>query len=262
MTTVADFGEYTDVDGQLSLSGLGTIANVQYDVSWKRNANKVPRSGARSQKNIPGYLEVTTKLKAILIHDNAAALLGSSLNATPITGAAETLLATSHVLDATDWYEDMTDDTIAAASRIRYTLQTKAATVGGTITIIGEDASGNPLEEIITVPATMAINDTLTSTKLFKKVYGHTIRGVDTADDLGTFLVASITGASSYSVGDPLVFDLVGTVTKGSESIQITQPDCWMASGGFAWTDGGKPMDIDVDVQMYDPDLLDVDVIG
>lgn len=261
MTTVADFGEFTDVDGVLTIDDV-PIANVQYDVSWKRNVNKVPRSGARSQKNIPGYLEVTTKLKAILIHDNAAALVGASLNDTPITGAAETLLAASNVLDASDFYEDMTDDTIASPSRIRYTLQTKAVTVGGTITIIGEDASGNPLEEILTVPATMAINDTLTSKKLFKKVYGHTIRGVDSADDLGTFMVASITGASSFTVGDPLVFDLVGIVTKGSESIQVTQPDCWMAGGQFAWTEGGEPMDIDVDVYMYDPDLFEYDVIG
>lgn len=257
MTTVADFGEFTDVDGQITIGGV-RIANVQYDVKWKRNVNKIPRSGSRSQKNIPGYLEVTTKLKSILIHSNAAALVGASLSDTPLTGAAETL-KTGVALDA-DGYTATSDPTIASPSRIRATVATSAITTGGTLVIDGEDNAGNPLQETLEI-GTIGVGEYVTGTKLFKEVFGVIVHGIRSTGG-GTLTIASVAGASAYTVGDPLVFDLVGIVTKGSKSIQITQPDCWMSSGEFAWSEGGKPMEINVEIQMYDPELFEYDIIG
>lgn len=259
MTTVGDFGEYTGIHGTVTVAGA-SIADVFYDLKWKRATVSHGRSGKYSDTNYPGKLTVETKLKKMLIYADAAVVLGYSLTDTPITGTAETLLATSHVLDASDNYEDMTDDTIATLSRIRYTLQTKAITAGGTITIIGEDNDGNAISEIIEVADTASIGDTWTTTKLFKKVYGHTIRAIDSADDLGTFAVASIAGSASYAVGDPKVFDLVGTLTQGSTTIVFTQPDCWFTEGGIAWEDAGKVIDVELPVAMRDPDTLTVAV--
>ncbi|MDD1728679.1 MAG: hypothetical protein LUQ50_06375 [Methanospirillum sp.] len=259
MTTVGDFGEYTGVSGIITLDGVA-LADVQYDVKWKRATVSHSRGGKHSDINIPGKLTVTTKIKKALVYADAAKVLGYSLTDTPIAGTAETLLSASHVLDGTDNYEDMTDDTIASLSRVRYTLATKAITTGGTITVIGEDADGNAISEIITVPAPASIGATWTTTRLFKKVYGHTIRGIDSADDLGTFTVASIAGSATYTVGDPKIFDLVGSIPKGETNIMITQPDCWFSEGGIAWEDAGKVIDVECPVEMRDPDTLNVTV--
>lgn len=258
MTTVADFGEYTGAMGTITVGGVA-LADVQYDVKWKRSTVSHSRGGKHSDLNLPGKLTVTTKIKKALVYADVAKTLGYSLTDTPISGSAETLLAASHVLDGTDNYEDMADDTIATPSRIRYTLATAAIVTGGTITIIGEDADGNAMEELITVEAS-AIGTTWTSTKVFKKVYGHTIRGIDSTGDLGTFAVASIAGSATYTVGDPKIFDLVGTLTKGSTTIVITQPDCWFTEGGIAWEDAGKVVDVECPVEMRDPDTLSISV--
>lgn len=257
MTTVSDWGEYTGVHGTVTVGG-SAIADVFYDIKWKRATVSHGRSGKYSDSNYPGKLTVTTKIKKALVYADAAVVLGYSLNATPITGTAETLLAASHVLDAGDAYEDMTDDTIATASRIRYTLATKAITTGGTITLIGEDNDGNPISETIKVTAPASIGDTWTTTKLFKKLYGHTIRAIDSADDLGTFTVASIAGSAAYTVGDPKVFDLIGTLTQGATTLVFTQPDCWFTEGGIAWEDAGKVIEVECPVEMRDPDTLTV----
>lgn len=258
MTTVPDFGEYTGMYGVVSLDGV-PLADVQYDVKWERATVSHSRGGKHSDINIPGKLTVTTKITKALVYADAAKVIGYSLTDTPITGTAETLLSASHVLDGTDNYEDMTDDTIATLSRIRYTLATKAITTGGTITLIGEDADGNAISEVIEVAAS-PIGTTWTTTKLFKKLYGHTIRAIDSTDDLGTFTVASIAGNSTYTVGDPKIFDLVGSLPKGSTNIVVTQPDCWFKNGGINWEDSGKIIDVEADVEMRDPDTLSVSV--
>lgn len=260
MTTVPDFGEYTGVHGTVTVGGA-SIADVFYDIKWKRATVSHGRSGKYSDTNYPGKLTIETKIKKVLVHDDAPVVLGYSLSDAPITGTAETLLATSHVLDATDNYEDMSDDTIATLSRVRYTLATAAITVGGTITIIGEDNNGEPIEELIKVTAPASIGATWTSTKLFKKVYGHVIRGIDSTSDLGTFTVASIAGNSAYTVGDPKVFDLIGTLAQGANSLVFTQPDCWFSEGGIAWEDAGKMVDVECPVVMRDPDTFLFDIV-
>lgn len=259
MTAVSDWGEYTGIHGTVTIGGVA-LADVFYDLKWKRATVSHGRSGKYSDSNYPGKLTVETKITKALAYADAAKVIGYSLTDTPVTGTAEALLAASHVLDATDNYEDMTDNTIATLSRIRYTLATKAITVGGTITIIGEDASGNAISETIEVAAPASIGDTWTSTKLYKKVHGHTIRAIDSADDLGTFAVASIAGSSSYSVGDPKIFDLIGTLTQGATTIVFTQPDCWFTEGGIAWEDAGKVVEVECPVSMRDPDTLTVAV--
>jgi hypothetical protein len=255
MTTVTDFEEYSDVDGAITLGGVA-LANVQYDVKWSRDVVKAPRAGARSDRNLPGKLTVTTKLKKILIHDDAARVLGYSLNDTPLTGAAEELK--TGVALAADGYTAMSDTVIAAASRIRATVASSAITTGGRLDIVGEDTAGNPLTESLTV-TTLGVGEYVTGTKLFKEVFGVIVYSIRSTGE-GTLTIASVTGASEYTVGDPVVFDLVGTLTKGSKSITITQPNCWISGSGLAWTEGGKPLDIDLPVEMYDPGDLTVDI--
>lgn len=255
MTTVDDFGEYTGVNGVVTVGGT-VLADVQYDVSWETETVSGARASKYSDVNIPGKRKVTTTLKKSLVREDAAVVIGMSLNATPITGTAEALLAASGVLDGSDTYTAMTDDEIATESQIKLTLQTNATTSAGTATLIGEDTAGNAISEVLIVPAGMQIGATLTTAKTFKKVFGLLTYGVDSTSDLGTFKVDSIVGASVYTFGPPAVFELVGTVTKGAHSIAITQPGCWFKKGGLAWEDAGKIIEVDLPVEMHDPDLL------
>jgi len=253
--TVSDFGEYTGVHGVVTMDGAA-IADVEYDCSWSRTTAAHSRSGKHSDIQVPGKLSVKTTIKKTLVHADAAKVIGYTLSDTPLTGTASTLLASSHVLDATDNYEDMTTPTIATPSRIRYTLGTNATTVAGTITIIGEDANGDAQSETLDVAAGMTVGSTLTSEKLYSKVYGHTIREVDSTSDTGVFAVTSITGSSTTTVGDPKTFALVGQVVKGGNSITLTQNDCWFSQGGLSFADAGKIVEVSLPVEMHDPDTL------
>lgn len=259
MTTVADFGEYTGMFGTITIGGVA-LADVEFDCKWSRGTVSHARGGKYSDIQIPGKLTVKTKIKKALVYADAPKTLGYSLNDTPITGTAEALLAASSVLDATDFYIDMTDATIATESLIKITLQTKNITTGGTITLIGENTAGVAISEIIDLPATAVVGATWTSTKTFKVLYGMTVRGTDSTDDTGTFKVESIAGNTSFTVGNPKVFDLIGTLTKGATTIVVTLPDCWFSSGNLNWSDASKIIDVDADVEMHDPDLLKVDI--
>lgn len=256
MTTVADFDEYTDVNGVVLIDGV-VLADVQYDVKWERATVKVPCAGAIADKNLPGKVSVTTRLKKVLVHSDAAKMIGYSLNEAALTGAAEEL-KTGVALDA-DGYTAMADTEIAAPSRVQATVVTSAITTGGTMVIIGADANGNPIQEAVAI-STLSVGETAIGSMLFSTVYGVAVYGVRSAGN-GTLTIASIAGASAYTVGNPKIFDLVGKVVKGTKTIQITQPDCWFTNGGLAWTEGNTPIDVDLGVEMHNPALLEVDVV-
>lgn len=257
MTTVADFGEYTGIMGTVTVGGVA-LADVEYDLKWERTTVSHQRSGKRSAINIPGSLKVSTTLKKALVRTDAPTVIGSTLTASAVTGTATALLAASTALDATVHFDAMTDSTPGSASVIRLTLQTKNLTAGGTVTLIGTDTNDKALAEAITIPADMVIGEYVDSAHAFKTVEGMVTVGVDSVDDLGTFKVDSIAGSSTYTVGDPTIFDLVGTLTKGAHTLVFTQPDCWFANGGINWTNGDEIVEVNLNVEMHDPDLLTV----
>lgn len=257
MTTVADFGEYTGIHGTVTVGGVALV-DVEYDLKWDRTTVSHQRSGKRSAINIPGSLKVTTTIRKALVRTDAPTVIGSTLTASAVTGTATALLAASTVLDASTNYDAMTDTTPGSASVIRLTLQTKNLTVGGSVTLVGTDVNDKAMAETIAIPADMVIGEYVDSAKAFKTVEGMITVGVDSTDHTGTFKVDSIAGSSTYGVGDPTIFDLVGTLTKGAHTLVFTQPDCWFANGGISWTNGDEIISQELSVEMHDPDLLTV----
>ena len=250
MTTVDDFGEYTGVMGTVSVGGT-VLADVEYDVSWETETVSGTRASKYSDVNIPGKRKVTTTLKKSLVREDAPIVIGMSLNATPTSGTAGVVLAATAPGAADAWFPAAI--TIATPSRIRITCDTAAITTAGTMTVIGTDVNGSPLQEQFTI-TTLGIGEYVTGSKLFKSVIG--IANVATRSTSGKFKVDSIAGASSYTFGPPAIFEVIGTVTKGAHTIVITQPDCWFKKGGLAWGDAGKIIEVDLPVEMHDPDLL------
>jgi hypothetical protein len=259
MTTVEDFGEYTDLDGALSVGGT-VIADITYDVRWRLNDVTVPRAGKRSKKNLPGEFSVTTVIKKVLVKDEATTVLGKSLNDTPVGGTASTLHAgLTAPGSGAENITDMTTTAIATASRVRFIPVTDAITVGGRAIVVGTNSAGGEIEESVDLTAVVAGAVSGTTKRLFKTVTHVVLIGTVAAG--ATIAVTSIIGASSFTVGDPEIFDLVGSLTKGSNSVVVTQPNCWFKNGGIAWGTGGTPIDVSIDVGMYDPDTLDVAVV-
>ena len=241
--------------GTITIGGVA-LADVEFDCKWSRGTVSHARGGKYSDIQIPGKLTVKTKIKKALVYADAPKTLGYSLNDTPITGTGGTIKA--GVTVSADGYTASTTPTIATASRVRATVATSAMTTPGTLTIIGTDASGNNLEEIIPV-GLIDVAAFVTSTKVFKTVTGVVTTGLRSTGG-GTLTIASITGNTSFTVGNPKVFDLIGTLTKGATTIVVTLPDCWFSSGNLNWSDASKIIDVDADVEMHDPDLLKVDI--
>lgn len=247
---------YTGVHGAVTYAGA-TLAVAEFSFEITRSIASHARSGKWSDLNVPGKVSCKGKLKRIQTNGD---LLMAALNATPATGTATTLLATSTVLNAADWYQAMDDTTPGTASRIKLTLQTKAITVAGTITLIGTDALSNPISEVIEIGVS-AIGSTWTSVNTFLTVEGMVCHDIDSTDDLGTFLVQSIAGDSTVNVGEPKSFALIGAVTDGSNHITVTLANVTFNKAQFNFTDADEILEDDMEFFVKDPDA-DIAVTG
>lgn len=252
MTTVADFGEYTGIMGTVTVGGVA-LADVEYDLSWERTTVSHQRAGKRSAINIPGSLSVKCTIKKALARTDAPTVIGSTLTDVPVTGTAGAI-KTGVTLTA-DARTASTTPVISTPSRVRATVVLAAITTAGTLTIIGEDANGTVITDPIPV-GLLTVGQFVTSSKVFKKVYGVDNDGIRSTT--GTLTIESLAGNASYTVGDPKIFDLVGTLTKGAHTLVFTQPDCWFKTGGINWESGDKIVEVNLDVEMHDPDLLSV----
>jgi len=260
MTTVADLGgEYTGFEGALTTSTGGALADVQFDCKWGWGDVDIPMgSGRRAKKQLPGSFKVTTKITKVFVHDEADVLLGYALNDTPITGTAGSRLSATTITAAT--VTPITTDP-ATPSRITLTISVAAITTAGTISVKGTDSNDNEIEELFVIPDDTPSTTVFTGSKVFKTTDYLTVYEVASTGG-AKVAVDSLAGNASYTVGNPKVFDLVGTLTKGAKSITVTLPDCWFKTGGITWTDKNKTVDVSIDVGMYDPELFEADVVG
>jgi hypothetical protein len=256
MTTVADFGEYTGVNGAMTIDGV-PFADIQYDVKWQTSDVNYPRSNKRSDGCVPGKRTVTTKIRKVFLHEDAAIVLGYSISDTPITGTAGVLDTATAVVA----------DTIVAIganpttpSRVTLTIGTASITTPGDVIVYGTDIGDRPIAEIFAIPDNTVATTVFTGSRVFKTTTHYAVMSV--AGSGATIAVDSIAGSSTLVFGDPKVIDIVGTLTKGAKSITITQEDCWLKNGGISWTDAGKVIEVDADVSMHDPDLLSVVIVG
>jgi hypothetical protein len=254
MTTVADFGEYTGVHGSLVIDGV-TWADVVYDVRWKRGVATHDRASKHSDVQVPGKLTVTTTIKKALVHTEAAMALGYSLTDTPVTGSATACLAATTIVAGTA--VPITTDP-ATPSLLKITISNAATTLAGAITITGKDANSVEISETFIIPAATPAGTSFVGSKVFKEA--NIALPVDITGT-AKFQIDGVAGGTSYTVGNPKIFDLVGSVIKGGDSIAVTQPDCWFSEGGIAFESSDKILEVNTSVEMHDPDLLEVTVV-
>ncbi|TRZ79560.1 hypothetical protein D4R86_05700 [bacterium] len=241
---------YTGVHGVVTYAGAA-LAVSEFEFEITRGEATHARSGKWSDLSVPGKVSCKGKLGRI---QKNADLIMAMMNATPVTGTATTLLATSTVLDASDFYEDMTDSTPGSASIIRATLQTSDLSVAGTITYVGTDAAGNTLSETIDIPATMTTGEYYDTDNVFLTVEGMTVREIDSSDDIGTFAIASIAGDTSVTIGEPKSFALIGAVEDGSNHITVTLANVTFSKAKLGFTDASSVLSDDAEFFVKDPD--------
>jgi hypothetical protein len=241
--------EYTGVHGVLLKDG-SPFAVAEYSVKIKRGVASHARSGKWSDIKLPGKIDVTGSITRIMVN---AEMLKAILTATPATGAAETLHAgLTCPGSGAESITDMTDTSIASASTIQLKALGGPITVAGTAILIGTDASGNEVSEVVAI-TTLAENSTVTSKRTFKTLTHVALKNVAMgAED--TLEVASIVGSSTATVSSPLFFDLVGGVEDGSNSVMIEIDDAFLTDGEFKFSDADNMLEEPLSFTMKDPD--------
>lgn len=240
---------YTGVQGSVLYAG-SPIAVAEYDIKIKRGVASHARSGKWSDYKVPGKVDVTGSIKRIQVDGE---LLAALLNATPATGAAETLHAgLTCPGSGAESITDMTDTSIASASRIKLTATGGPVTGAGTAVLIGTDANGVETSEVLAVP-TLAENSYATSKNTFLTLTHVALKEV-TMGAGDTLAVSSITGSSTVTIGEPKVFNLVGKVDDGSNHIYITANNCFFTDGEFKFSDADSILEDSLSFTMRDPD--------
>lgn len=256
MTTVDDFGEYTGAHGVVTVDGV-PFADVEYDIKWSRTTVTHSRASKFSDIQIPGKLTVKTTIKKALVHSEAAMVLGYSLTDTSVTGTAGARLAATTIVAGTA--VAITTDP-ATPSMLDITITVGSTTAEGQIIVGGTDANDDPIAESFVIPNGTALGTVFHGAKVFKTC--DFALPLDITSGTGAkFQVDSVAGVA-YAVHNPKIFDLVGGVTKAGKSITITQPDCWFSEGGLSFVDAGSILEVNSAVEMHDPDLLEVVVVG
>lgn len=253
MTTVADFGEYTDVNGTIKIDDV-TLADVECDFSWERTTIGHKRAGKRSEINFPGGFTYKLTVKKALIRDDIPSTIGYSLTDTPISGTADSVKEATVFGDAGVYTEAA--KTMTTPSVIRFTLSVDVVTTAGYVTLIGEDAGGNIIEDTVYFPTTMLVGGTVDTAKPFKKVYGWLNQGVVSTGG-GKIALDGVAGTSTWTVGDPKIFDLELDLTKGAHVLKANIPDCWFTTGGISWTAGGELIENSLNVAIHDWDEIE-----
>lgn len=254
-STVGDFGEYMDAHGVITIEG-SPVLDIEYDVKWKTTFVEVERPG-QSAKTLPTKKRtVTTKIKkAALATGDPAILLGYGMTATPSTGSTTVVKAATAI--TADSVVAFTTSP-ATPSQIRGTLSVGAITTAGKIIVYGTDVNDNTIEDVLTIPLGATIAATFTTQKVFKTTTHYVV--IDVASTNSTEIAfAGIGGTATFTFGNVKVFDIVGTWTHpdATSSIIITQPKCMVENGGLSIS-SAKPIPVDIDVRMYDPDDLTI----
>ena len=253
MTTVADFGEYTDVNGVLSIGGVA-LADVQCDFSWERRSVTYERASKRSPIELPGSFSYYLTLKKALVRDDIPTTIVYSLTDATIGGTADAVIAATVFGAANAWTP--APATLTAPSTLSFELSGANVATAGTITMVGEDADANVIEEIIAFPLGMLIGSKVYSTKHFKKTTGWYNNGV-IAGGTGKIKIDGVAGGSTWTVGDPEIFDLDVELTKGAHTLKAAIPDCWFKTGAISWSTGGEVLENPLSVAIHDFDEIE-----
>lgn len=234
---------WTGVEGVIKKDG-STIAWAAASVDLGRGVASHARGASESDVYRAGKFTPKGTMTEILTDGANMALL---MNGTPTTGTAGVVLAATALSADTNTAAAVT---IATPSRVKVTCDTAAVTTPGTVTIIGTDAGGKPISEVLAIPL-LGIAETVTGKVLFKTTTSVAITGVRSAT--GKLKLDSIVGTANVTVGRPGLFTYVFGVEDGANYVRHTWNNCFFTSAKFGQGDADEMAEVSYDFQPQDP---------
>jgi hypothetical protein len=244
---------YSSVHGIIEFDNVPETVAAEFSVQFTNGVAAIGRAGKRSDFKKAGKFDVTGNITRMMVD---AKFLKYMLSDSSTTGAAFDLIPATAatgadaVINATDPLKP------GAVSKLRYTQVTGPTTAGGSVTVIGKDASDQKIVDVIEIPngfAALATKDfKLFFNKVDEVVFSGGLNG-------GTGKVSSLAGVAAVPLGKKVKkFNLIGSVVDGGESITITINNAWLTSGEFAWT---NPDTIMADKLTYVMEDADADLL-
>lgn len=247
-TTVADFGEYNDSHGIVKKNGVA-IQDVECDFSWQLRTDTHKVAGKWAPIEYPTEYSYTLTIKKALARENIGTNIIPSLTAASVGGTADAVIGATVFGAVNDW--TAAAKTLTTPSILSFELGTDVVTTAGTITIRGTDANGTEIEDIIAFPKTMLVGGKVYSTKPFKTTTGWYNNGVVSMGG-GTIKIDGVAGTTTWTAGAPETFELEIDLVKGGHTTKAVIPTAWFKNGGWPWSTGRTPIELNQDVAIRD----------
>lgn len=247
-TTVADFGEYNDSHGIVKKNGVA-IQDVECDFSWQLGTDTHKVAGKWAPIEYPTEYSYTLTIKKALARENIATNIVPSLTATPVSGTADAVKAAT-VFGAAGVFTPAVK-ALATPSAIRATLGAFGIGTAGYVSIIGTDVNDEPIEDAIYFGTGMLVGATVDTDKVFKTTTGYLNQGV-VGVGASTIKLDGIAGTTTWTAGAPETFELEIDLVKGGHTTKAVIPTAWFKNGGWPWSTGRTPIELNQDVAIRD----------
>jgi hypothetical protein len=234
--------------------------DVECDLRFTRGLVSHKLASRYGPVQLPGGFTVKCTIKKVLVHSEAAMVIGYGMSDTPTTGSVHTIGGAAASVSADEVRNNSQAMTYPSRIALTFTKGTGTGiTTAGQCLVVGTNSNDTQISEMFIIP-TCTTTTTWTGTKVFKTVSHVIYTNVITNGD-GTLGTASIAGNVHYVVGDPKVMDLTVGVEKGGKSIIFTLPDGWFSEGGLAFADPDTILEVNAPFDMHHPDELELDVV-
>lgn len=247
-TAVADFGEYNDSHGIVKKNGVA-IQDVECDFSWQLGTDTHKVAGKWAPIEYPTEYSYTLTIKKALARENIGTNIIPSLTAASVGGTADVVKAPTVFGAVNAW--TAAAKIMTTPSILSFALGTSVVTTAGTITMVGEDDNGTVIEDIVHFGTDMLVGGKVYSTKPFKKTAGWYNNGVVSTGS-GTIKIDGVAGTTTWVAGAPETFELEIDLVKGGHTTKAVIPTAWFKNGGWPWSTGRTPIELNQDVAIRD----------
>ena len=249
---------YTGSDGEIQIGGTPTTL-VDFSIDMAVGVINSAAIGKRSDMKYAGKFDVTGTITQVLITgDLMAMMIGDTSGIT--TSSLESLLAATELLEASARHEIAITSDPTAATSVKATLTVGTVnTTAGSIVIHGTDASDIYVTEVLNFDA-MTAGDAaqiVYGTQAFKTtdfvdVEAALAKGITTT--CSELTLQGVSGTKTITPGEPTLFNIIGKVTDGTSSYQMTANNCFFTGGTFPIGDAETLVQTDLPFVMQDPD--------
>ncbi len=249
---------YTGSDGEIKIGGA-TTSLVDFSIDMAVGVINSATIGKRSDMKYAGKFDVTGTITQVLVTgDLMAKLIGDTSGIT--TSSLETLLAAEDIETSDGRHEIVIGTDPAAPTSVKATLDVGTTlTTAGSIIIHGTDTSGSYVTEVLDFAAMdVGASDQIVygtqafATTDFVDVEAALSQG--STPNCCTLKLEGVTGTKTITPGEPTLFDIIGKVTDGTSSYQMTANNCFFTGGTFPIGDAETLVQTDLPFVMQDPD--------